>query len=415
MFNYASTSYYFPLNNEETMSKPAIIVGIACVVLLVLASAAVGVLFATGVFKMPSSPGGGTNNNNNDGGDATRFTGGDIATDVHVLTRTEGTMVAHQQADGTTVEVLTPTELIDSATGKVPLKDFVPGFGAGHRFLKRQFKDGLLTFVWNTKDKPEWAPENPGALKPFSKDTYYFTLHWVRVRGTWFPLLRYDNFGDEKFANDRLVASARVISSWHENMSTMLRTMLQKQGSMKPEFRFSADEIKRIEELLSNKNGWMMENVPTEHFGLGGGTWMGVVFAHIPWLGKDYPEPSGLLLHGIDDLQKFADEHAWIPVHETCHCLCVDPKTCSDDCAPGHSSRFQQLEWLLFNWASQNGHFAKAGNSFAGACYKSTKACNNPQPTWLPVEGNDNGGTLCVDAPGQRRLTPLAKDAFFGS
>ena len=317
---------------------------------------------------------------------------GNLASDVHVLEEKDAVKVV---MDG--FEVWTPKEIVQSdetvgGKGRVVLKDYMYYMFKNGNCKTITTTPGYVVKEWDTSTFwPDWAGADYERDWPRGKK-FLFTCLWVRVHGTWFVIPRRDFLG-EKAAQDRLIASARVLSAFHEGMKPVLETMIRDRDKIRPEFRLRDNEVENAKEMISGKTSWIAENLPTEWFALGGGYY---------WRPNDKLVSEKMVngsKHGFaydlasKDPLEYARSIFGISVHEDCHCLCGTPD-CSDDCIPGHSSRFQQLEFICINFLQNSGvHGRKKGD--VHPCHESSAKCNNPQPLWLPVKNNGNGGAGC--------------------
>jgi hypothetical protein len=319
---------------------------------------------------------------------------GSLTADVHILEESEAEFMTY---DG--FNVWTPKELLDPSN-LIPMKPGYKDFMGGLYLNKNAASVGPEGYVVKEWDPatfwPEWAKEDYEKNWPRNKK-FRFTYLYVRVLDTWYVVPRYDFLGEE-LANKRLATSARILSLWHEGMKATFLGMLKNQDKMKPEYRFTPEEKKHLTELTSGKAAWQYENLPTEWFGLGGG------------FGSAHVFPLDIY---TKDPKEFAEGAAWIAIHEDCHCACVSPD-CSDSCAEGHSTRWQQLEYLCVNWLQHNNilgykkEITFEKNPGHTNCFGDTSKCN-PQPKWLPVEKNANGGTACDVATNKQK----SFDSFF--
>ena len=317
---------------------------------------------------------------------------GNLASDVHVLEEKDAVKVV---MDG--FEVWTPKEIVQSdetvgGKGRVVLKDYMYYMFKNGNCKTITTTPGYVVKEWDTSTFwPDFGKEDYERDWPRGKK-FLFTCLWVRVHGTWFVIPRRDFLG-EKAAQDRLIASARVLSAFHEGMKPVLETMIRDRDKIRPEFRLRDNEVENAKEMISGKTSWIAENLPTEWFALGGGYY---------WRPNDKLVSEKMVngsKHGFaydlasKDPLEYARSIFGISVHEDCHCLCGTPD-CSDDCIPGHSSRFQQLEFICINFLQNSGvHGRKKGD--VHPCHESSAKCNNPQPPWLPVKNNGNGGAGC--------------------
>jgi hypothetical protein len=316
---------------------------------------------------------------------------GNLASDVHVLEEKDAVKV-----DIEGFEVWTPKEIVQSdetvgGKGRVVLKDYMRYMFRNGNCKTITTTPGYVIKEWDTSSFwPDWAGEDYARDWPRGKK-FTFTCLWVRVHGTWFVIPRRDFLG-EKAAHDRLIASARVLSVFYEGMKPVLETMIRDRDKIRPEFRLRDDEVERAKELISGKTSWIAENLPTEWFALGGG---------YDWRRNDKNVEEKMIngsKHGFaydlvtKDPLEYARSIFGIAVHEDCHCLCGTPD-CSDDCVPGHSSRFQQLEFICINFL-QNSSVQGRKKGDVHPCHIDSSKCN-PQPSWLPVKNNANGGSGC--------------------
>jgi hypothetical protein len=317
---------------------------------------------------------------------------GSITADVHVLEEKDAVMVNYEGFDVWAPKEIVATDKLTGGKGRVVLKDYMWYMFKNENCATLKTTPGYVVKEWDTNAFwPDWAKEDYQRDWPRGKK-FRFTCLWVRVLGVWFVIPRRDFLGEE-LAHKRLVASARVLSMFYEGMRPVIETMITQRSKIRPEFRLSDSEVALAKELIEGKTAWQSENLPTEWFALGGGDGSRVSDDGV------YERMINGSKHGFafdlatKDPKTYAESIFGIAVHEDCHCMCTSP-ACSDDCIPGHSSRFQQLEFICINFLQNNGiHGRKKGD--VHPCFGDSSACNNPQPAWLPVKNNANGGTAC--------------------